>query len=84
MQLSVIGERYFLAGLLNAVKFDARDAARHRVRILNFDSIRRAAAPLSDFELTPEPGDARIDAQAVALQLKPEDVFQRRAIHPSR
>src|SRR5467141_1346165 len=83
MYLAVINQRDFIACLLEAVKKDTLDTTTEGMRIFNFDSIRRAAATIVDLKLAPAARNTWIDAQAFACELEPQNVFNRRAVHPS-
>src|SRR5712664_1978224 len=84
MGQAIIIQQNHVIPLNDSIELNSRDPATKRVWILDFDSISRIAPPVVNLELAPEAWNTWIDAQAIAFQLEPKNVFDRRAIHPAR
>src|SRR5665213_4632187 len=81
MLLPVIDQAYCSIGRLLPV---CDDAAAGCPAIANFDVIRRLAIPVVDLETGPILGKAGREAQAIDLEMQPQEGFGNQAVHPTR
>src|SRR5688572_29619196 len=69
--LLVVDQRNVLGALLCTIEFYTDDTSADRRRVLYTDAICCAASPVGNVKVSPPTRYAGIDAQALALQLKP-------------
>src|SRR4051794_29699211 len=69
---AVVCEWNVVCGQRLAVKLDARDAATHAERVLDFDLVVRRLVPIVDLIVAPARRDTRVYHQAITLQLEAE------------
>src|SRR5687768_12637987 len=83
MDLLVIHYRKVVTVLQSTIEFYTDHTAADRGRIFDPNAISGATTPVGNVKVSPPTRYAGIDAQALALQLKPKNRFQSRAIHPA-